>query len=331
MAANRKTGKLLGEFGQVYAYRELIKNLVMRDLKVRYKRSVLGFLWVMLNPLLIMLVIYTVFSQIFGGFSNYAAYVISGLVLWNMFSQSTSTATLSFLLNANLLKKVAVPKAVFPVSNVLSSLINFCFSLIPLVLIVLFTGASLSAKALLLPLCIAEVVAFSMGIALILSTTVVFFHDVFYIYDVLLLAWMYFSAIFYPVSILPGFLLKLIHFNPMYHYLSVFRGLLYDPTAEMAGLGMHLLYGLLFAVLSLAVGIVVYASKRNRLIYYLWENVTAEARERRGIRYPVGRRRPDNAVSRGQRLELITIDLFNIHDPGESWERMSVQKGTILL
>jgi ABC-2 type transport system permease protein len=266
---NNSMSKLLTEFRQVIEYRELIKNLVLRDLKVRYKRSVLGFLWVMLNPLLIMLVIYTVFSQIFGGFSNYAAYVISGLVLWNMFSQSTSTATLSFLTNANLLKKVSVPKPVFPVSYVLSGLINFCFSLVPLILIILCTGASMSAKVFLLPLCIAEVVVFSMGMALILSTTSVFFHDVIYIYDVLLLAWMYFSAIFYPVDILPGFLLRLIEYNPMYHYLSLFRGLLYDPAAEMAGLGMHLLYGLLFAVISLSSGIAVYASKRRWLIYYL--------------------------------------------------------------
>ena len=266
---NNHIGKLLAEFGQVYAYRELIKNLVMRDLKVRYKRSVLGFLWVMLNPLLIMLVLYTVFSQVFRGMPNYAAYIISGLVLWNMLSQSTSMATSAFLVNSSLLKKVSVPKIIFPISNVLSGLINFCFSIIPLLIILVLTGTSLSLGAIFLPLCIGELLLFSIGIALMVSTAVVFFHDVIYIYEVILLAWMYFSPIFYPVSILPDFVARIMRFNPVYYYLSLFRGLLYDPSLSAEVLAAHLAYGFLFAVISFGVGAWVYIVNRDRLLFYL--------------------------------------------------------------
>jgi len=260
--------ELFLEFKQVFAYRELIRNLVLRDLKVRYKRSVLGLIWVMLNPLFIMIVIWMVFSRIFD-VPNYAAYVISGLVLWNMFSQSTSVATHSFLSNGNLLRKISVPRLIFPVSSVLSGLINFCFSLVPLALIFLITGTPLNVRGLMLPVCLMEVLLFSIGLALILSTCVVFFHDVTYIYEVALLAWMYFSPIFYPVSILPDSIKRIVGLNPMYHYLTLFRGLLYDGTIEMTLLGSHLLYGFLFALASFVVGLGVYAVKKDRLVFYL--------------------------------------------------------------
>ncbi len=257
------------EFGQAFAYREVIKNLVLRDLKVRYKRSILGFLWVMLNPLLIMTVLYVVFSQVFHSLPNYAAYLISGIVLWNMFSYSTSTATYSFLSNGNLLKKIAIPKMIFPIASVASALINFCFSLIPLLIILLLTGASLNTRVLLIPACVFELLVFTIGIALILSTAVVFFHDIIYIYEVILLAWMYFSPIFYPVSILPAFITRMMRFNPLYHYLSIFRGLLYDATIGVDAIGTHLVYGFLFALLSFVLGVWMYAANRKRLVFYL--------------------------------------------------------------
>jgi ABC-type polysaccharide/polyol phosphate export permease len=266
---SRKKDQWLLEFKQIVEYRELIKNLVLRDLKVRYKRSVLGFLWVMLNPLLIMAVLYTVFSQVFRGLPNYAAYIISGLVLWNMFSQATSAATQAFLMNSSLLKKVSVPKIIFPISSVLSGLINFCFSIIPLLIILILTGASLSSRVVFLPLCIGEFLLFSIGIALIVSTMVVFFHDVIYIYEVVLLAWMYFSPVFYPIGILPDFVARVMRLNPVYYYLSLFRGLLYDPGTPTELLAVHFAYGLIFAVISFGVGAWVYFVNRDRLLFYL--------------------------------------------------------------
>ncbi|MFN3481187.1 MAG: ABC transporter permease, partial [Thermodesulfovibrionales bacterium] len=121
------------EIKEIIRYRELLRNLVIKDIKVRYKRSVLGFLWVMLNPLLMMLVLNIVFSGLFKvSTPNYTAYLISGIILWNFFSQSTSTSLVSFMGNSNLIKKIYLPKAIFPLSIVLSALIHFTFSLIPL-------------------------------------------------------------------------------------------------------------------------------------------------------------------------------------------------------
>lgn len=266
----RNIDKTLLELRQVLAYREFFRNLVLRDLKVRYKRSVLGFLWVMLNPLLMMLVMYTVFSQLFRHtLVNYSAYIMSGLVLWNMFAQSTSVATQSFLGNSNLLKKIFLPKMIFPLSCVTSGLVNFCFSLIPLSIILFLSGTQLSPRAVFLPLCLIEILVFSSGIALFLATAVVFFHDAVYIYDVILLAGMYFSPIFYPVSIVPETVAKAMQFNPLYHYLIVFRGLLYDTSVQMEALGTHLFYGFLFAVFASILGLWFYAVNRDRLLFYL--------------------------------------------------------------
>jgi ABC-type polysaccharide/polyol phosphate export permease len=118
--------KLLSEIRELYRYRELLKNLVIRDIKKRYKRSALGFLWVMLDPLLTMIVIYLVFSGIFGNVvNNFTAYVISGITMWQLFSQGTKVASLAFLNNRNLLNKIYLPKSIFPFSIVTSSFVHF--------------------------------------------------------------------------------------------------------------------------------------------------------------------------------------------------------------
>ncbi|KJR41103.1 ABC-type polysaccharide/polyol phosphate export system, permease component [Candidatus Magnetoovum chiemensis] len=260
----------LSEIKDIFVYRGLLKNLVLRDIKVRYKRSILGFLWVMLNPLLIMLILYTVFSKIFGSLiPNYSSYIITGIVLWNMFSQSTTTSTFAFIGNSSILKKIYIPKAILPVSYIVSGLINFCFATVPLIIIILISGTAISVRAIMLPLCIGEILLFCIGLSLFLSTVVVFFHDIIYIYDVLLMAWMYSSPIFYPTSVLPPSILKLMIFNPMYHYLGAYRGLLYDTSIAMSDIQMFLVYGLGFAMISFIAGAIVYTSNKNNVIFFL--------------------------------------------------------------
>ena len=152
----------LKEAVEIIKYKELLRNLVARDIKVRYKRSVLGFLWVMLNPLLMMLILNMVFSGLFGiSTKNFTAYLLSGIILWSFFSQSTSTSVVSFLGNSNLIKKVYIPKAIFPLSVVVSAMINFIFSLVPLFIIFFITGTSVSPHLYLLPAILIMVAAFS--------------------------------------------------------------------------------------------------------------------------------------------------------------------------
>ena len=123
----------LSRIREILKYRELLRNLVIRDIKVRYKRSLLGFFWVMLNPLLMMLILNLVFSELFRvSTKDYTAYLLSGIILWNFFSQGTSTSVYSLIRNSNLIKKIYLPRAIFPFSVVISALINFIFSLLPL-------------------------------------------------------------------------------------------------------------------------------------------------------------------------------------------------------
>lgn len=255
------------EIREIIRYKELLRNLVIKDIKVRYKRSVLGFLWVMLNPLLMMLVLNIVFSNLFKvSTKNYTAYLISGIILWGFFAQSTSTSLVSFMANRNLIKKIYLPKAIFPLSIVLSALIHFIFSLIPLFLIFLITGTRISPNIYLLPMILILVFIFSYGVSLILSTLTVFFHDTRYIYDVLLMAWMYLTPIFYPEAIIPERFRFLLNINPFYHFLSLFRSSLYTDIQ----LDPHrLIYALFFSVFGLLIGWTLYNRYKDKVVFYL--------------------------------------------------------------
>jgi ABC-type polysaccharide/polyol phosphate export permease len=257
----------LEEAKEIFRYRELLRNLVSRDIKKRYKRSALGFLWVMLDPLLMLLIFYVVFSRFFGkSVAGYSAYVMSGIIMWQFFSQGTKAASLAFIQNRTLINKIYLPKAIFPLSVVAASLMHFIFSLVPLFIILLSSGTKLGFNLALLPYVVFIVFIFSFGMALTVSTLAVFFHDVIFIYDVLLMGWMYLSAIFYPVSILPEKLQVLMFLNPIYDFISLFRASLYDTSYLTAE---HIIAGSAFALLSLLIGWGIYHRNRDRIVFYL--------------------------------------------------------------
>jgi lipopolysaccharide transport system permease protein len=270
MKVGNKNKNVVSEFKLIWEYRELLKNLVLRNLKVRYKKSVLGFFWAILNPLLMMTVMYIVFSRLFiSALPHYSAYLISGLVTWNLYAQATNDAMHSFTSNGNLLKKIFLPKAIFTIAPTVSGLVNFCFSLVPMYAIFLFSGTVPSIRSFLLPFCLVELIVFSIGMSLIISTIVVFFHDASYIYEIILLAWMYLTPIFYPASILPPLAIKVLHLNPLYHYLVLFRGVLYDTSVQLQALEFHFLWGGIYAALAFALGAWIYMSNKNKLLFYL--------------------------------------------------------------
>ncbi len=255
------------ELLDILRYKELLRNLVMRDIKVRYKRSVLGFLWVMLNPLLMMLILSMVFSELFRvSTKSYTSYLLSGIILWNFFSQSTSTALTSLLANSNLIKKIYIPKAIFPLSVVMSAVINFVFSLVPLFFILGLTGTPVGGRAVMLPLVIIIMGIFCFGVSLIISTITVFFHDTIYIYNVVLLAWMYLTPVFFPESIIPGRFLFIFHANPLYYFISIFRGVLY---MDVPFFYEKFLYACLYALAALSAGWFVYHRNKDKVVYYL--------------------------------------------------------------
>ena len=258
---------MFSEINELFRYRELLRNLVLREIKKRYKRSALGFIWVMLDPLLMMLVFYVIFAGMFGSaVENYTAYVISGITMWQLFAQGTKVSSEAFLSNRDLINKLYLPKSIFPISIVSSSLVHFTFSLVPLFLIVLVSGTELSSGLILLPLVVFLVFIFSIGVSLILSSLAVFFHDITYIYDVVLMALMYLSAIFYPVSILPKNLIALMYLNPIYNYITLFRACLYDSSIQK---DIHFAIGGAFALVSFLIGWALYSKIKDKIVFYL--------------------------------------------------------------
>ncbi len=211
----------------------LLTNLVSKDFKIKYRRSVLGVAWSILNPLLTMIVLTQVFSLLLRGQSvpNFASYYIVGSALWTFFSEATSNSLSSILGAAPLIKKVYIPKYIFPMEKCLFSLVNFVFSLIAVLLVVLVQDyTQISFYTLLFPIPVVFCFVFTLGICLFLSAATVYFRDIAHLYGVLLTMWIYLTPILYPISIFENIsspfssLIKiLVTYNPMTHYVEFFR------------------------------------------------------------------------------------------------------------
>ncbi len=217
---------------QRYSY--LMKQLVGRDFKTRYKRSVLGICWSFLNPLLTMLVQYIVFSTLFrSDIPNFQLYLLVGIVCFNFFNEATGVALLSIVGNAPLITKVYVPKYIYPVSRVLSSAINLLFSVILLLIMMVFTGAPFRPALLFVPFGLLCLVVFCIGMGFLLSTAMVFFRDTQFLWGVVNMLWMYATPIFYPESIIPAHLMPLYRCNPMYQIIRFLRAIFLDGAVPV--------------------------------------------------------------------------------------------------
>jgi lipopolysaccharide transport system permease protein len=195
---------MINRIAEVYHYRELIRNLVIRDLKVRYKNSVLGILWSLLNPLLMTIVFTVVFTLMLRNDTpNYPVFFMCGYLPWSFLSESVVGGTNSIVGNAHLIKKVYFPREVLPLSDVLSGLVNFLLALIVLFGMILVFRVGLTASVLLLPVVIVAQVLFSLGLVFFLSTANVFYRDTQHIMQVVMQAWFFLTPIFYPIDIIP--------------------------------------------------------------------------------------------------------------------------------
>jgi ABC-2 type transport system permease protein len=263
---NRKS-PIIEELKALYQYRDLIFQLVRRDIVARYKRSILGVAWTMLNPLGTMLVMYVVFSHVFNRAENYAAYILTGITVWSTFSQATTMAMKSMVWGSNLVRQIYIPRTAFVVSTVLSNMFNFLLSLIPLFIILAFMHVPLRPSALLLPVFIIYLTAFSLGLGLLLATLATFFPDVADLYPVILRAWMYLSPIIMPLEtykeILNGILL---YVNPFYYIVNLFRILIID------GFVPHFQTWVAVTVVSfvpLIIGWIVFCKKADSFAYHI--------------------------------------------------------------
>ena len=254
----------------------ILKQLVTKDFKIKYRRSVLGVAWSVLNPLLMMVVMSIVFSTIFGQSRNgsitpemYPLYLIVGNITFSVMSESTNQALMSIIWASSLLKKVKVHRWVFPVQKVLFSLVNFSFSLVAVALVMLFFRVVPTWHLILLPVCLLLLMCFCMGLGMMLSALAVFFRDVMHLWTVVITAWMYLTPIFWTtgyISQIAHWIQVLVVVNPMYNYLQFMRDIFLFNTVPSA-----LTFGLCvaWAVIALAAGYTVFHKTEHKFILYI--------------------------------------------------------------
>lgn len=255
-------------FQRFFQFDELLKQLIIRDVKLKYRRSYLGYLWSILNPLMLMIVLVVVFSNLFRfDIPNFALYMIVGQTLFNFMSEATNLSISSITGNSALLKKTYVPKYIFTVSKVGSSLVNLLFSLGALLLVMIVTGADFSWNLLFFPIIIFQVLVFSLGLGLLLAAASVFFRDIQYLWGVFISMWLYLTPIFYPVNIIPEEYQSLYKaINPMYWYIEQFRDIvLYAKFPQTDSIVM----GLGLALIVLILGAWYFNKKQDEFILYI--------------------------------------------------------------
>lgn len=251
----------------VQKYRFLIRQLVARDFRTKYKRSVLGIFWSFLNPLLMMLVQYFVFSTIFkSDIPNFAAYLIIGTVMFNFFNEACGMALGAIVGNASLITKVYMPKYIYPLTRVMSSMVNLVISLIPLLIVCIITGVEFHRSAVLALFFLICLTVFSLGLGLLLSAAMVFFRDTQFLWGVLSMMWMYATPIFYPETILPEEFKFVLQVNPLYHFLKntrlcILSGISPEPAVYVQCL--------LMALGALLIGALVFRKAQDRFVLYL--------------------------------------------------------------
>lgn len=251
----------------IYQYKPLLNELVLRDIKIKYRRSFLGYIWSLLNPLLMMAVMTLVFSYMFRfDIPNYPLYLICGQTLWSFFNESTTTAMHSMIANGPLIRKVYIPKYIFPVSRVLSSFVTMSFSLIAIVIVMLVTKVPLSFALLLTPVPLLCLLIFCTGVGMVLSAFAVYFRDTLHLYGVLTTMWMYLTPVFYPVSMLPEGVSFLLQFNPMYHYIFFFRELVLNGAVP--GIGTWIV-SITSCFAAFVAGLLVFRKLQRNFILYV--------------------------------------------------------------
>jgi ABC-type polysaccharide/polyol phosphate export permease len=258
---------VLDELIELVRYRDLLRLMVANIIKTRYKRSVFGMIWTLINPLLNMAVLTIAFSALFhSSIKNYPVYILTGLICWNFFVQTTTHAMGSLVWGGNLIKRIYVPRTIFAVSSIGNGLINLGLSLIPLLIIMLAMGHPLYATWWFLPIAVLLLAMFSLGVALFMSTLAVFFVDVIDMYQILIQAMYFLTPIMYPKEILPARYIWYLHLNPLYNLLELFRSPIY--LGYLPGINT-ILAASATSVISLLVGWYAFTRKADEFAYRL--------------------------------------------------------------
>lgn len=265
--ARNKKSLLLYFLIAIKKYRFLIRQLIARDFRTKYKRSFLGVLWSFLNPLLMMMVQYFVFSNIFRmEVKNYPVYLLIGVVMFNFFIEACSMTLMSIVGNASLITKVYVPKYIYPISRTLSSSINLLISLLPLFVVIILTGTSITPAYILIVFALLFILIFSLGLGMLLSSSMVFFRDTQFLWGVLSMIWMYATPIFYPESIIPEKFKFVIELNPLYYFIKIMRTCIIDGVSPEPFLYVQSAF---IAIGMFAIGSIVFKKTQDKFVLYI--------------------------------------------------------------
>lgn len=248
-------------------YRYLLEDLVVRDFKLKYRRSVLGFLWSVLNPLLMMLVMTAVFQNMFkNSIQNFAVYYLCGYLIFNFVLEATNGALVSIVQSGGLMKKVYLPKYIFPLEKCLFSLVNILFSSVALIIVIIFIKMPIPNTIILFPIPLIYSLVFSIGLGLILATMNVFFRDIGHLYSVWTTAWMYFTPLFYPIESIPMGIQKIIMLNPLYYYVEYMRKVI--MYGQVPDIKMNLIC-IIYALVFFLVGIILFRKNQDKFILFI--------------------------------------------------------------
>ena len=260
-------GSAISRFSSKWRHGYLLESLVAREVKVRYRRSVLGVLWTLLNPIMMMAIFTVVFSTLFAGsLKDFPIYFLAANLSWHFFAGGSNLAMTSMVRNSGLYKRIYVPKYIFVLAAVLSETVNFMISLLPLAALILIYRHPVTPAILFLPVAFVILLIFTTGVSFIVATIAVFFDDITQFYQVILQALMYLTALFYPLSIVPKSWRVLIEFNPLYHLIQLIREPIYDgkmPALESIAFATGT------ALVALAIGWLLFSRNSDRFVYYV--------------------------------------------------------------
>lgn len=253
----------LEELLNTFSYRDLIFQIMRRDITTRYKRSVLGIAWTMLNPLGIMIIMTVVFSSIFHRQEFFSVYLLSGLLIWNFFAQSSNAVIHNLIWGGDLFQRIYIPRATFAVAAIGTGAINLVLALVPLLLVKLVLGSPISWHIAFFPLYVVMCAAFALGVGLLIASLAIYFHDFAEMYQVLLTGWFYLTPIIYPLDLVPERVRQFLYLNPMVHLVELMRDSFYlnrlpDPGTLAVAAGV--------SVLALIIGWLVFARQTEEFV-----------------------------------------------------------------
>lgn len=261
------SARLFAFFSEIYGSRNVLRQLITQQLILRYRRTVLGYFWTLINPLLMMSVMAVVFSTLFkADLKTFAVFLFVGMIPWNFFSSVVTQSGTAFINNEGLIKKIYLPKAIFPLSIAFALLVDSLLSFAALFLIILALGGSLSWSLLFLPVSFALLFLFAMGFGLIMSVATVFFRDLQHVIIIAMQGLFFLTPILYRHDALAGKVAWLVGLNPVTPFVALFRVPLIDATLPSAHV---LLQTATIAVVTMAVGLIVFLRQEKKIVFRL--------------------------------------------------------------